>query len=122
MNSGSGGGPLGSLINTDNPYFSAGAGLFVLGGGATLLRSGWRLGSAYIQRNFIVKMEIPSKDRSYSWVLNWITARGARQTQHLSVETAYQKDSTGRIKTSYALIPATGRHYIRHKVAPHGML
>ena len=108
--------PLGGLLDTTNPYFSAGAGLFVLGGGATLLRGGWKYGAAYFQRNFMVKMEIPSKDPSYSWVLNWITARAARQTQHLSVETFYQKDPTGRIKTSYNLIPSTGRHFIKHKV------
>lgn len=107
--------PLGGLLDTTNPYFSAGAGLFVLGGGATLLRGGWKYGAAYFQRNFMVKMEIPSKDPSYSWVLNWITARAARQTQHLSVETFYQKDPTGRIKTSYNLIPSTGRHFIKHK-------
>jgi chaperone BCS1 len=117
MNSGPAG-PLGGLLDTTNPYFSAGAGLFLIGGGATLLRGGLKYGTAYFQRNFMVKMEIPSKDPSYSWVLNWITARAARQTQHLSVETFYQKDPTGRIKTSYNLIPSTGRHFIKHKVQP----
>jgi len=117
MNSGSGP-SWGGLLDTSNPYFSAGAGLFVLGGGATLLRSGWKYGAAYLHRNFVVKMEIPSKDPSYSWVLNWITARASRQTQHLSVETFYKKDAAGRIKTTYNLIPSTGRHFIKHRVCP----
>ncbi len=83
-------GVLASLTDGTNPYFSAGFGLFAMGAGLAALRSGWKHGVHYARRNYLVSLEIPSKDPSFSWVLQWISSR-AKQTQHLSVETSYQK-------------------------------
>lgn len=39
-------------------------------------------------------MQVPSKDKSYLWLLQWITTRATR-SQHLSVETTFQQLDTG---------------------------
>ena len=44
---------------------------------------------------------VPCRDKSYSWLLQWITTRGAVQTQHVSVETQFKQSEAGKISTSY---------------------
>ncbi|KAI9217526.1 BCS1 N terminal-domain-containing protein [Blastocladiella britannica] len=56
-----------------NPYFSAGFGLFGLGTAATLLRTSAVHGLAMARRRLLVTLEIPSRDKSYAWVLHWLT-------------------------------------------------
>lgn len=58
----------------------------------------------------MITLEIPCRDKSYYWLLNWITVRGAKKTQHLSVETSFEKFDTGYVKTKYDFIPSIGTH------------
>ncbi|XP_017891949.1 mitochondrial chaperone BCS1 [Ceratina calcarata] len=100
---------------SDNPYFGAGFGLFGLGAGAALLRKGMQTGMILFRRHYMITLEVPCRDKSYQWLLQWITYKGAKETQHLSVETSFEQRETGHIKTRYDFIPSIGTHFIRYK-------
>ena len=100
---------LGSLGN--NPYFGAGAGIFGLGVAATLARKGSQVGLVLFRRHFTMTLEVPKTDTSYSWLLQWIT-RHAKDTQHLSVVTAFSKAQSGKVYTGFGFIPSPGTHFI----------
>lgn len=57
---------------------------------------------------------VPCRDKSYQWMLQWITTRGAVQTQHLSVETNFLQSEAGKISTSYHFIPSVGVHIFKY--------
>lgn len=97
----------------DNPYFGAGFGLFGIGAGAAILRRGLQGAVIYFRRNYMITLEVPCRDKSYQWLLQWITIKGARKTQHLSVETSFEQHDTGLIKTKYDFIPSVGTHFFR---------
>lgn len=59
----------------DNPYFGAGFGLFGLGFAATVLRTVLQRGVRLAERRMFTTLEIPSKDRSYQWVMHWLVAK-----------------------------------------------
>ncbi|CAG5127058.1 unnamed protein product [Candidula unifasciata] len=98
----------------DNPYFGAGAGLFAVGVLATAGRRGLQGATILFRRHCMITMEVTSRDKSYQWLLQWITKYGA-QTQHLSVETEFQQTAAGQIKTKFHFIPSPGNHYFWHK-------
>jgi chaperone BCS1 len=98
---------------SDNPYFGAGFGLFGLGAGAAILRKGFQGSLILFRRHYMITLEVPCRDKSYQWLLQWITEKGARQTQHLSVETSFEQKDTGQIKTTYDFIPSVGTHFFR---------
>ncbi|EFN70329.1 Mitochondrial chaperone BCS1 [Camponotus floridanus] len=100
---------------SDNPYFGAGFGLFGLGAGAALLRKGAQFGAVLFRRHYMITLEVPCRDKSYQWLLQWITHKGARKTQHLSVETSFELKETGHVKTKYDFIPSIGTHFFRYK-------
>lgn len=102
-------------ILSDNPYFGAGFGLFGLGAGAALLRKGMQVGMIMFRRHYMITLEVPCRDKSYQWLLQWITHKGAKETQHLSVETSFEQKETGHIKTRYDFVPSIGTHFIRYK-------
>lgn len=97
----------------DNPYFGAGFGLFGIGAGVAVLRKGLQASLILFRRHYMITLEIPCRDKSYQWLLQWITVKGARKTQHLSVETSFQQFDTGHIKTKYDFIPSVGTHFFR---------
>ncbi|XP_034185730.1 mitochondrial chaperone BCS1 [Osmia lignaria lignaria] len=99
---------------SDNPYFGAGFGLFGLGAGAAILRKGMQAGMLFFRRHYMITLEVPCRDKSYQWLLQWITHKGAKETQHLSVETSFEQKETGHIKTRYDFIPSIGTHFIRY--------
>ncbi|XP_062565452.1 mitochondrial chaperone BCS1 [Armigeres subalbatus] len=99
---------------SDNPYFGAGFGLFGLGAGAAMLRKGLQGALILFRRHYMITLEVPCRDKSYQWVLQWITQKGARHTQHLSVETSFQQRDTGHVNTKYDFIPSIGTHIMRY--------
>lgn len=101
---------------SDNPYFGAGFGLFGLGAGAALLRKGMQVGMIMFRRHYMITLEVPCRDKSYQWLLQWITHKGAKETQHLSVETSFEQKETGHIKTRYDFVPSIGTHFIRLEI------
>ena len=97
-----------------NPYFSAGFGLVGVGAGLALLKKGSVHAYTAFRRYAIITLEVPSNDKSYHWILQWITAQGQR-AQHLSVETTFVKQETGKVRTSFDFAPSPGVHFFKYK-------
>ncbi|KAF5305668.1 hypothetical protein FQA39_LY09157 [Lamprigera yunnana] len=99
---------------SSNPYFGAGFGLFGLGAGAAILRKGLQASLIFFRRHYMITLEVPCRDKSYQWLLHWITSTGAQKTQHLSVSTSFEQKETGQIKTRYDFIPSVGTHFFKY--------
>ncbi|XP_068628635.1 mitochondrial chaperone BCS1 isoform X1 [Battus philenor] len=99
---------------SQNPYFGAGFGLFGVGAAAAVLRKGLQASVVLFRRQCMITLEVPCRDKSYQWLLQWITQKGAKHTQHLSVETSFLQKDTGQIKTKYDFIPSVGQHFFRY--------
>lgn len=104
--------PLTDVVSelASNNLFTAGFGLFGLGAGAALLRKGMQGAFILFRRHYMITLEVPCRDKSYQWLLQWITQKGARKTQHLSVETSFVQRETGHVSTEYSFIPSIGTH------------
>ncbi|SCV06096.1 LANO_0H22012g1_1 [Lachancea nothofagi CBS 11611] len=100
-----------------NPYFAAGGGLMVLGSCLALTRSAVIRVSGLLYRQLLVDMEIPSKDKSYLWFLEWMAKHPHRSSRHLSVETNFIQHDNGAVSTKFSLVPGPGNHLIRYKGA-----
>lgn len=46
-------------------------------------------------------------------ILQWITQQAAKDTQHLSVRTAFVQHDNGSISTRFNFVPGTGFHYFK---------
>lgn len=95
----------------DNPYFGAGFGLVGVGTALAVARKSAQVGMVFFRRNYMITLEVPSRDKSYHWLLSWIT-KHARHTQHLSVETSYLAHESGRVHTQFDFHPSPGNHII----------
>ena len=62
---------LGTL--SDNPYFGAGFGLIGVGFAAQAARKGLQVGMIMFRRHYVTTVEVTCKDKSYGWLLGWIT-------------------------------------------------
>ncbi|KAJ2158724.1 Complex III assembly protein translocase and chaperone [Coemansia sp. RSA 552] len=128
-----------STFFSDNPYFSAGFGLIGVGAGLAVLRQGARRGADIMQRQLLVSMEIPSHDKSYQWVLGWLSRRGAESIRtaqsrrgmpwvqrhiaravlprHVAVQTSYKQHDNGSVATDFTMVPGQGKHILFYKGA-----
>ena len=108
--------PVSDLISSlsTNPYFSAGFGLVGVGAGLAVLRKSSQYAFIAFRRYALVTLEVPSKDKSYHWVLQWIASQASR-SRHLSVETTFQQHDTGRISTRFDFAPSPGTHFFKYK-------
>lgn len=97
-----------------NPYFGAGFGLFGVGAGLAILRKTSQLGMILFRRHCMVTLEVPSRDKSYQWLLQWIT-ENASHTQHLSAQTTFQQLENGSIRTKFDFVPSPGIHFFWYK-------
>uniref|UniRef100_A0A8C9ZMT7 BCS1 N-terminal domain-containing protein n=1 Tax=Sander lucioperca TaxID=283035 RepID=A0A8C9ZMT7_SANLU len=66
-------------------------------------RKGAQVGMIF-RRNYMITLEVPSRDKSYHWLLSWIT-KHAKHSQHLSVETSYLAH-----ETQFDFHPSPGNH------------
>ncbi|XP_046567147.1 mitochondrial chaperone BCS1-like [Haliotis rubra] len=97
----------------DNPYFGAGFGLFGLGAAAALSRKSLQAGMIMFRRHCMITLEVSSRDKSYFWLLQWISTHGTR-TQHLSVQTTFNQTETGKVSTQFDFVPSPGSHFFRY--------
>ncbi|KAH3687394.1 hypothetical protein WICPIJ_001625 [Wickerhamomyces pijperi] len=100
-----------------NPYFAAGGGLMLLGTSLALARQGIQRASSFVYRQMLVDLEIPSKDKSYMWFLEWMSQYKQRSSRHLSVETSFVQHDNGASTTTFSLVPGPGKHLIKYKGA-----
>ena len=109
---------------TSNPYFNAGFGLIGIGTFLAILKTSYRHALVLGKRHLLVSLEIPSRDRSYNWVLQWISrqntfgvggAFSGMKTQHLSVQTFVHTFENGAIETKFDFVPSPGRHLLMYK-------
>eukprot|EP00928_Gymnodinium_smaydae_P013505 TRINITY_DN14922_c0_g2_i1.p1 TRINITY_DN14922_c0_g2~~TRINITY_DN14922_c0_g2_i1.p1 ORF type:complete len:520 (+),score=71.01 TRINITY_DN14922_c0_g2_i1:73-1560(+) len=98
-----------------NPLFTGGLGL--LGAGALMgfVRTGAAGLQSVCRRQLLMTLEVPSKDHSYQWVMQWLVARGVHSSRHLGVETTYVKDTAGRQQAFFDFVPSPGSHWVRYK-------
>jgi chaperone BCS1 len=124
----------------DNPIFSAGAGVVGLTAGIALLRQSSLFGLQALQKRLTTSLEvrrrlsyldvvrvspfissvylvlqIPRRDRSYSWLLKWLGRQPSRRSQHLSVETSQKLLDDNKTVTRYNFVPSLGTHWVRYK-------
>lgn len=104
----------------------------------TFLRRTAVQGASIAQRRLLVSLEINSKDPSYHWFLQWMSAQAARQSQlaetplrgmtmeglasrirshELAVETKYEQRKDGSSSAQFSLVPGPGTHYFRYESA-----
>jgi len=100
-------------VLADNPYFSAGFGLVGVGTGLAFLRKSAQFGFVLFRRHCMITLEVPNKDKSYDWMLQWMTQTRAKQTQHLSVMTTFHQHDTGKVTTHFDYTPSPGVHFFR---------
>lgn len=72
-------------VLSKNPYFSAGAGLYVLGAAGVVGRLGLRMLSQAFKRRWVVSLETTNRDPSHSWLLRWIAQHPHFHCQQVSV-------------------------------------
>ncbi|CAG8461373.1 9005_t:CDS:2, partial [Diversispora eburnea] len=96
-----------SIFSSSNPYFSAGVGVLGVGTALAVLRSGIARGAVLARRILLVSLEIPSKDKSYLWFLQWMSKQSTRSSHELSVETNYIQHDNGSLTTSFNLVERT---------------
>jgi len=110
---------LSDLLNTlsSNPYFGAGAGLIGLGTGLAVLRRTSQYALIFFRRQYMITLEVPNNDISYTWLLQWISHQLRDSSRHLSARTTLIKndDPSSRIQASYSFVPSVGKHYFRYK-------
>lgn len=120
----------------DNPFFTGGLGLAVLGTAVATSQRGIRLGALALKRWLLISMEITHKDRPYPHVLQWVRQHQNAQLQstsspmsirerlfsryHPRIHNVSYSDkevpgSHGTTKTDFALVSGIGRHYLRYK-------
>ncbi|KAK9387781.1 BCS1 N terminal-domain-containing protein [Lipomyces mesembrius] len=123
-----------------NPYFTAGFGLMGLGVGLAAARQILVRGSNMLYRQLLVDLEIPSKDKSYAWFLEWMaresvtvsflskseSTKGLKNrflalrnlyssSHHLSVQTTYKQHDNGSVSANFSLVPGPGKHILRYR-------
>ncbi|KXT01837.1 hypothetical protein AC579_9405 [Pseudocercospora musae] len=138
--SGSGSGSIWSQL-LSNPFFTAGFGLAGLGAAARYGSRALSSAASLIKHRMLVDVEITRHDKSYPWILDWMTRqyhtqlappahpsrlgiveslirrRWSPRLHHLQIDTQVVKSPAGSDHTTFALVPGHGSHILRYKNA-----
>lgn len=114
---GNGSSSLWSQVFESNPYFAAGFGLMGLGAGLAVARQGIMRAGNFLYRQMLVDLEIQSRDKSYSWFLEWMSQYPKTSSRHLSVQTTFKQHDNGSVTTKFDLVPGPGQHLVRYNGA-----
>jgi mitochondrial chaperone BCS1 len=114
---------------SQNPYFNAGAGILGLTALSGFALQGLKRGAFIVKRRLLVSLEIPIKDQSYPWILEWMSTRNnvpkltllgrilSPKLHQLSVETKISRAPNGSIYADFSLVPGQGKHFLEWKGA-----
>ena len=120
---------------SDNPFFTGGLGLAVLGAVFATSQRGLRVGALALRRHLLVNVELNYKDQTYPHLLQWIEQHHRAQalnrssTSRFSLKAfiprihdlAYSETqvagSHGTTETQISLVPGIGNFYLRYKNA-----
>ncbi|GAM88048.1 hypothetical protein ANO11243_060770 [Dothideomycetidae sp. 11243] len=120
-----------------NPLFTGGLGLAGLGAALRYGQQGLRRAGELIRHRLLVDLEITRHDKSYPWILKWMTRQYQEQLgsahsvsiserilrrvtpglHHLQMETGTVRLPSGTSQTSFSLVPGHGRHILRFRNA-----
>jgi chaperone BCS1 len=75
-------------VFNSNPYFHAGAGLYVMGMLAFFGRYASRVVVTGLKRRYVVSMETTNRDASYSWMMEWLASHPTFSFQQMSIITS----------------------------------
>lgn len=76
---------VGSLLS--NPFFSAGAGLWLLTVGGSFGKQAMLIAQTFLRRRYVVSMEMTNQDSSYEWMMRWLASQPRFKVQQISVMT-----------------------------------
>lgn len=110
----------------NNPLFAGGLGLAGLGAAAAIARKASVRAAFLIKRRLLVNLEINQQDKSYPWILQWLSMRrpsndfiSSKLTRihQFSIKTTSRTAPNSVPHAHFVLQPGYGRHIIRHKNA-----
>lgn len=115
----------------NNPLFSGGLTLMVIGSGAALLRNLPGQIKAFVERRVSLSLEIPDRDPAFRWIQSWLAKQPyAKRARDLSVTTVWESSepddsstddcdsygSSGPCKDAkFQLSPAPGIHFMMYR-------
>lgn len=97
-----------------------------MGAGLALARQGLMRGATALRKQMLVTLEIPSKDKSYLWFLQWMAQHQQKpvgrsilnpKAHQLAVETSYKQHDNGSVSATFSFVPGPGTHWFRYKGA-----
>eukprot|EP01116_Phalansterium_solitarium_P003003 TRINITY_DN1341_c0_g1_i1.p1 TRINITY_DN1341_c0_g1~~TRINITY_DN1341_c0_g1_i1.p1 ORF type:complete len:482 (+),score=174.39 TRINITY_DN1341_c0_g1_i1:1636-3081(+) len=97
-----------------NPLFSAGFGLIGVGAALAGARQAGRHAAYWARRSMVVSLEIPSRDKSYGWFMDWMGTVGMPRSRHTSLETSFHQFENGEVATRVNFVPSPGVQYFQY--------
>jgi chaperone BCS1 len=109
--------PISELLGTlaNNQFFSAGVGLLGAGAGLAVVRKAYQHALIHARRALFVSLEIPSKDKSFHWILDWLSEREGENTQHVSASTSFVQHESGDVNAKVDFLPSVGTHFFTYR-------
>lgn len=66
----------------------------------------------YFWRNYVTELEVPNTDKSYNWLLQWISKHN-QQLLHFSVTTVCRNTESAHSTSKFDYEPSAGEHMFK---------